>query len=254
MKWTTPYVKPVPGATGRLFINSMDQTQNSTLPFQFESARSYRITYTGCALIVRAAGIDIPKERSSMPKPNHLSKTHNKKDHVRKFKDLYGGLIPPPMHGDLLMRLSADFHDLINQFERSTKNATPRNVQITKDGKVQIEVNGEWVDAQPEDFPIWVVGSTWIMQDGTVLRNVHNPSKCEGRGCPIHHPSAHPLANAPLKWQNGHLLRICQHSIAHWDVDDIAYRQRLAEASHAPKRRVPADCGCSCNCCGLDLR
>jgi hypothetical protein len=211
MKWTTPYVKPVPGAIGRLFINSMDQTQNSTLPFQFESARCYRITYTGCALIARAVGTDIPKERSSMPKPHHLSRTHNKKDHVRKFKDLYGNLTPPPMHGDLVMRLSADFHDLINQFKRSTKNATPRNTQVTKDGKVQIEVNGGWVDAQP-------------------------------------------LANAQIKWQNGHLLRICQHSIAHWDVDDIAYRQRLAEASHAPKRRVPADCGCSCNCCGLDLR
>lgn len=86
----------------------------------------------------------------------------------------------------------------------------------------------------PTDPSRWIVGSAAEAVLGrqvgaTVLHNVHPASACEGYGCPIHHPSDHRLASAPLNWRDDrHLMeRICQHGIGHPDADDLAFKARV---------------------------
>ena len=68
---------------------------------------------------------------------------------------------------------------------------------------------------------------------GSVMRNVHDPRACEGRGCAIHdHPSDHPLKNAPLNWRNdrGILERICEHGVGHPDYDSARYLDAIGDS------------------------
>jgi hypothetical protein len=248
LKWTIPSGKLVLGATVRLSLHTA--TTNTTLPFQFESGRSYRISSTGCALTVKAAGIDIPKEQSSMPKRTHLS-THNKKDHQERLQRLYNDPTPTQLQetrGSLLVQLTDDFRQLIEKYE------TPKQperwqvrLQVEPSGRYHERYNGKtWV--RVDKYPVYLGDNRFLINvEGQVLNNVHYPTECGGRGCVIHHPSTHPLVNAPLRWQNGHLLRVCSHGLVHWDADDIAYQQRRSA------RTIVLECRCDCNCCGLSL-
>lgn len=69
----------------------------------------------------------------------------------------------------------------------------------------------------------------WSLPDGAVLVNVHPATACEGRGCPIHHPSQHRMRLWPLIWRDDRKLveRACLHGIGHPDPDDLAYRRRM---------------------------
>lgn len=60
---------------------------------------------------------------------------------------------------------------------------------------------------------------------GLHLRNVHDPERCEGRGCPVHHPSGHHMATWPMLWRadTGVMERTCPHGIGHPDPDHIAF-------------------------------
>lgn len=62
--------------------------------------------------------------------------------------------------------------------------------------------------------------------NGMMLENVHPATACEGRGCPIHHPSDHHMKDWPLNWRDdrGLMERLCPHGIGHPDPDDIAYK------------------------------
>lgn len=77
-----------------------------------------------------------------------------------------------------------------------------------------------------------------------ILNNVHPASACEGRGCPIHHPSNHHMVTWKMNWRDdrGLMERICPaHGVGHPDPDDIAYKEsigRMGEDVH----------GC-CGCC-----
>lgn len=64
------------------------------------------------------------------------------------------------------------------------------------------------------------------MHGGPVLR-VHNPELCEGEWCGIHHPSDHPLRDAPLRWLGllRIMVRVCPHERWHPDPDDLQVRQ-----------------------------
>lgn len=55
------------------------------------------------------------------------------------------------------------------------------------------------------------------------LVGVHSPSACEGRGCPIHHPSQHHMRDWPQNWRNDRRMmeRICEHGVGHPDPDDL---------------------------------
>lgn len=59
------------------------------------------------------------------------------------------------------------------------------------------------------------------LHDGTTL-STHGTSQCQGRHCPIHNPSNHPLRNAPQAWQGelGYMQRVCSHGQYHADPDD----------------------------------
>jgi hypothetical protein len=61
---------------------------------------------------------------------------------------------------------------------------------------------------------------------GGILTGVHPPEACAGRGCVIHNPSAHRLADAPLNWRADRRImeRLCEHGIGHPDPDDAAFR------------------------------
>ncbi len=61
------------------------------------------------------------------------------------------------------------------------------------------------------------------------VANVHDPSACEGRGCPIHHPSDHHMKDWPLLWRGdkGIFERICSCDTGHPDPDSIAYMKTI---------------------------
>lgn len=75
----------------------------------------------------------------------------------------------------------------------------------------------------------------WVGPDderGFRLR-VHPPAACRPP-CPVHWPSDHPLAGAPLYWDAGqrYLLRICKHAMPHPDPDDQQVRLHAELQAH----------------------
>lgn len=69
---------------------------------------------------------------------------------------------------------------------------------------------------------------------------VHGRSTCAGGPCPIHNPSAHPMAGFPTLWRDDRRImeRVCPHGVGHPDPDDLAVRSG----------RDPGDHGCD-GCC-----
>lgn len=65
------------------------------------------------------------------------------------------------------------------------------------------------------------------------LLRVHPPMRCRPP-CPIHWPSGHPLAGAPVWWDNavGVLRRRCPHDRYHPDPDDQQVRLHPELAEH----------------------
>lgn len=59
--------------------------------------------------------------------------------------------------------------------------------------------------------------------NGLELINVHDPALCEGRSCPVHHPSEHHMITWPQNWRNDRKMmeRLCSHGIGHPDPDDL---------------------------------
>lgn len=92
-----------------------------------------------------------------------------------------------------------------------------------------------------------------------IMSRVHSPEQCAGEHCWVHHPSRHPLADAPVWATSGRLVvyRACEHheheaglTGLHPDPDDEAYRQRGA-THHAwswVRPATPHPC-CESHCC-----
>ncbi len=76
--------------------------------------------------------------------------------------------------------------------------------------------------AEERGDAIWVTGPS---PDDESLLRVHPPMRCRP-ACPIHWPSDHPLADAPLHWDDaeGVLRRSCRHGLLHPDPDDQQVR------------------------------
>lgn len=72
--------------------------------------------------------------------------------------------------------------------------------------------------------------STYQLEDGTVLTNVHHPSLCAGETCSIHRPSQHRMYDFPRTWEYGVVCRICPHGVIHPDPDAMAWRSRVTGA------------------------
>lgn len=68
------------------------------------------------------------------------------------------------------------------------------------------------------------------LYDGTLLV-VHAGSRCLMGYCVIHNPSDHPLAHAPLIWDESlHLMfRMCMHGKPHPDPDAMAFSNVTAQ-------------------------
>ena len=85
------------------------------------------------------------------------------------------------------------------------------------------------------------------IQLGPVLLRTHGPSKCQGRPCCIHHPSAHHMREWPLNWRGdtGVMERVCPHGAGHPDPDHMAYVTSLTPEHDCPDE-YPGDEGGQC--------
>lgn len=87
----------------------------------------------------------------------------------------------------------------------------------------------------------------WALHSGAILENVHSSKLCEGRGCPIHHPSDHKMRDWRLNWRNDRRLmeRICpEHGVGHPDPDDLAYKETFMRPEQVDAESVHGCCGC----------
>ncbi|MBD8057841.1 hypothetical protein IC607_02525 [Cellulomonas sp. JH27-2] len=81
---------------------------------------------------------------------------------------------------------------------------------------------------------------------GHGLLRTHGRRECSGPNCPIHNPSEHPLADAPLLWREdgGFMERLCPHGVGHPDVDRLAHTMRT-QGESATRRIARHACdGC----------
>lgn len=87
-----------------------------------------------------------------------------------------------------------------------------------------------------------------MVAPGIAMTNVHLPSECEGRGCWVHHPSDHQLAEAPLVIESAtRVFRRCEHGTLHNDFDAWAYSNRYAARySGMPPFCCPDETDCAC--------
>lgn len=90
--------------------------------------------------------------------------------------------------------------------------------------------------------------TNFSLESGQVLTNVHSAAICEGQPCAIHHPSDHPLKDAPRSWAYDMILRECACGAIHPDFDSLAFQI---------DKHGGVDVGhlcCDNNCCGLPDR
>jgi hypothetical protein len=85
----------------------------------------------------------------------------------------------------------------------------------------------------------------WSMDNDTTLIT-HTSVHCQGFHCPLHNPSDHPLAGAPMKWDSSRnlMVRFCEHGRWHPDTDDLAYKHRAHSAHVASLFEMHSCDGC----------
>lgn len=84
--------------------------------------------------------------------------------------------------------------------------------------------------AQETCDTMWTTGS--VGEEPQMLR-VHPPMRCRPP-CPVHWPTDHPLADAPMSWDRilGMAFRRCPHDQPHPDPDDQQVRLHPELAEH----------------------
>lgn len=55
---------------------------------------------------------------------------------------------------------------------------------------------------------------------GRRIFNVHQPYQCQGRPCPVHSISNHPMNAWPQRLTHRGMARVCAHGIMHPDPDE----------------------------------
>ena len=88
--------------------------------------------------------------------------------------------------------------------------------------------------------------STTLENSTEVLRNVHPETECEGRLCPIHNRSDHPMRSFPQHWRadTKTMERICPHGVGHPDPDGYIYLVHTYGAREAAVRFTHGCDGC----------
>lgn len=74
---------------------------------------------------------------------------------------------------------------------------------------------------------------------------MHAPSKCAGRPCALHNPSAHPMRDWPRRIRETSLIeRVCPCGVGHPDPDSVAYLEALKIPGREATWGVHGCCGC----------
>lgn len=107
--------------------------------------------------------------------------------------------------------------------------------------------NGRLPTAREHDQARWDQLLMTCNGEKTLVR-VHPPVRCRPT-CPVHWPSDHPLAGAPMIWdeREGLIRRQCRHDVIHPDPDDRQVRLYPELAKHdcdgcCVARVVDGDC------------
>lgn len=111
----------------------------------------------------------------------------------------------------------------------------------------------DMLDNPPTDG-IWLSSLNLFIDGlGKRMSGMHSPLQCEGRGCPIHAPSDHPLRHLKLSYRYSDIglepiiaERVCEHGVGHPDPD---FLQFIEERHGAEARRTLSTHGCD-GCCG----
>ena len=76
------------------------------------------------------------------------------------------------------------------------------------------------------DAEMWWVRATDRLgfSTGVTCIRTHHRDACQGRPCPVHHPSNHPMVSWPQVFRADKRAteRVCHHGIGHPDPDDPA--------------------------------
>lgn len=59
-----------------------------------------------------------------------------------------------------------------------------------------------------------------ILCGGQKVFNVHQAHRCNGRPCPIHNVTDHPMKKWRQRFTTSGMARVCSHGIMHPDPDD----------------------------------
>jgi hypothetical protein len=88
--------------------------------------------------------------------------------------------------------------------------------------------------------------SVYLEHSGELLHNVHNDTECEGRPCPVHNRTNHPMRSFPQHWRSDTKMmeRICPHGIGHPDPDGYVYLMRGLGVRGAAARFMHTCDGC----------
>lgn len=89
--------------------------------------------------------------------------------------------------------------------------------------------------------------NTHTLSSGQVLQGVHPPTACEGRGCPLHHPTPHHMVEWGLLWRGdrGLMERLCpEHGTGHPDPDHMAWYATTHTPNDTWAEGVHGCCGC----------
>lgn len=81
---------------------------------------------------------------------------------------------------------------------------------------------------------ILTVGRKYKTGTVQIVANIHSPTLCEGRPCPIHNPTNHSMRDLPTHFRDDRVLmeRICPHGIGHPDPDDLWYKENVLKLTH----------------------
>ena len=115
--------------------------------------------------------------------------------------------------------------DLIDALNDHIKQLTAERDRAVAERDKARSIAAQLAD-EAADTETWTVstGDRNGIIAGQVPIRAHHRDLCQGRGCPVHHPSDHPMRHWPQLYRADRRIteRVCPHNIGHPDPDDPA--------------------------------